>query len=162
MRPTQERVRECLSYKNGVLVWRNSQGSQKAGRPAGNHRTDGYVRIKLDRRLHMAHVLIWIMHHGDIPEWLEVDHRDGNPSNNRIENLRLATHKQNNCNMKLARHSTTGFKGVTKRQNADRWRAYITQHGKRIWLGSFGSPEEAHRAYCEAAERLFGEFARVA
>jgi len=162
MRPAQERIQACLIYSNGDLFWARRRGSQIAGGRAGHLRDDGYVRVKLDRRLHMAHVLIWIMHHGDIPAGLEVDHRDGNPGNNRLENLRLATHGQNNSNMKLARHSTTGFKGVTKRPGYQRWRAYITHHGKRTWLGEYAAPEEAHAAYCEAAARLFGEFARAA
>lgn len=161
MKPTQARIAECLTYRGGHLYWINRQGSQQAGARAGNHRADGYVRIKMDKRLTMAHSLIWILHHGDIPSGYEIDHINGNPSDNRIENLRIATHAQNNCNMKLACHSTTGFKGVTKRKGYDKWRAYITMNQTRVWLGEFSDPESAHAAYREAASRSFGDFARA-
>jgi hypothetical protein len=162
MKPTQERIAQCLRYRDGSLSWIKSQGSQLAGSRAGNSRPDGYVRIKIDGRLVMAHSLIWILHHGAIPDAHEIDHINGNPSDNRIESLRVATHAQNNCNMKLACHSTTGFKGVTKRKGYDKWRAYITMNKKRTWLGEFSDPLSAHAAYRDAAKRLFGDFARDA
>lgn len=88
------------------------------------------------------------------------DHIDGNSLNNVRSNLRLATKAQNNRNMKKPSHNTSGYKGVSWRKNAGRWRAYIFINNKQIHLGYFDTPEEAHAAYCEAAKELHGEFAR--
>jgi hypothetical protein len=159
---TQERIWELLLYREGDLFWRFKTGSQAAGNRAGNDREDGYVRIKIDRKLFMAHRLIWIYHYGPVPLDQEIDHIDGNPSNNRIENLRLASHSQNGFNMKLPRHSTTGLKGVTYDKRKLLWRAYITVHKKRIWLGDFSSAEKAHAVRVAAAQELHGDFVRIA
>lgn len=86
------------------------------------------------------------------------DHIDGDPLNNRRENLRLASRAQNNRNRKLSSNSSTGLKGVTKHRN--KWAAQIGIDNKRLYLGLFDTPQEAHAAYCEAAVRMFGQFAR--
>lgn len=87
------------------------------------------------------------------------DHIDGNGLNNRRSNLRLATRKQNNYNKKISKNSKSGHKGVTWNKQRKKWKAQIVVNGKYFWLGYFDNPEEAHRAYCVAAEKYFGEFA---
>jgi hypothetical protein len=86
-----------------------------------------------------------------------VDHVDGNPLNNQRSNLRICTHAENMRNTRLRSDSTTGLKGVQK--FGDIWRARIQVDGKRLELGSFDTPEAAHAAYCNAAQRYHGEFA---
>ena len=87
----------------------------------------------------------------------QVDHRDGDGLNNRRRgNLRPVTHALNQANRRAVR-SASRFKGVTRR--GGRWRAYITVDGKFRSLGTFGTPEDAARAYDKAARELFGEFA---
>jgi hypothetical protein len=95
------------------------------------------------------------------PERLEVDHKDCDPSNNRWDNLRLATASQNQANKKVSRANTSGFKGVSWHKDDKRWRAQIRMGGKKVHLGSFDTPESAHRAYSEAAMKHYGEFARA-
>ena len=95
-------------------------------------------------------------------EWCSavIDHRDGDPSNNRWDNLRRATVSQNNANRRLHRNNKCGFKGVV--QNPwGRFIASIYKNGRRIHLGMFATPEAAHAAYVAAARELFGEFARA-
>lgn len=87
------------------------------------------------------------------------DHRDNNPLNNRRENLRLATYNENARNRRIARNNSTGYKGVSYRKDRCRWIAYIAVNGKKIHLGFFDTPEDAHKAYCEASDKYFGEFA---
>ena len=94
------------------------------------------------------------------PVEMEVDHIDGNKLNNQKSNLRVCTHRENQTNMKLAKDSTSGFKGVSRDKNRNKWRAYITTHGRFINLGSFDTKKEAARAYNEKAYELFGEFAK--
>ena len=98
----------------------------------------------------------------DAPADLYVDHIDGDRLNNRRDNLRLATHAENMRNMKRPRTNTSGFKGVYWSRQHSKWRARIMHNGKQHCLGLFDCPQEAHAAYCKAAEELHGEFARAA
>ncbi|ASJ79287.1 HNH endonuclease [Curvibacter phage P26059B] len=94
----------------------------------------------------------------DAPQGVFVDHINGNPSDNRRENLRFCTHAQNMQNSKVRSHSSTGVKGVQKHKN--RYRALIRRDGKQVRLGSFTTIEEAKACYDAAALETFGEFAR--
>ncbi len=120
---------------------------------------DGYVRTKIFNQLYLVHVVAWIYMTGETPV-SDIDHIDRNKSNNAFSNLRISTESQNIANSKLHRDSTTGFKGVTKRKNQNKYRARIRYEGNLISLGDYDTPEEAHEAYCKAAKRLFGKFAR--
>jgi hypothetical protein len=89
------------------------------------------------------------------------DHKNMNRlDNRRFGNLRLANNSQNAQNTRIRPANTSGFKGVCKKGN--RWVAQIGRNSKRECLGYFLTPEEAHKAYCEAAELFHGEFRRVA
>ncbi len=98
----------------------------------------------------------------DAPDGLEVDHISGDGLDNRRDNLRLATHTQNAQNQRRRRDNTVGFKGVWRCVSGLKWRAMIQEGGTRKHLGYFTTPEAAHAAYTEAANRLWGEFARAA
>lgn len=87
-----------------------------------------------------------------------VDHIDNDPLNNVRSNLRLATNKDNVRNSRMRENNTSGYKGVFKHHK--RFRAQIKVDNKSIYLGVFDTPEEAHAAYCEAAVKYHGEFAR--
>jgi len=95
----------------------------------------------------------------DAPADKKVDHINGNRLDNRKENLRLATHAQNQRNRTKSRNNKTGYKGVYRIRN--RWQASITVDGKRIRLGAFGTPEDAARSYDAAAREYHGEFAKL-
>lgn len=91
-----------------------------------------------------------------------VDHIDGNGLNNSRVNLRPANYAENSRNAKCHRNSVSGFKGVSWHAARGKWRARISVGRKETHLGLFESAERAHDAYCEAASRLYGEFARTA
>jgi hypothetical protein len=74
-----------------------------------------------------------------------IDHVNGNPSNNRIENLRLVTHQQNQFNRKRAR-------GYSWHKQNKKWRAAIRINGKKKHLGYFESEQDAREAYLKAKE----------
>ena len=101
---TAERVRYLLSYDadTGVFVWRVGRGGTRAWSVAGTLHPNGYVYIKIDGRLYLAHRLAWLYTHGAWPAD-QLDHRDGNKSNNCISNLREATryHKNETSNQTL-------------------------------------------------------------
>jgi hypothetical protein len=107
----------------------------------------------------MAHRLAYLYMTGEWPP-AGIDHRDTNRSNNRWNNLRAATQLQNSTNSSIRIDNTSGYKGVYWHIGARKWRAQIVSKGKIHLLGYFSTPQAAHRAYCEAAIRLHGEFAR--
>lgn len=128
-----------------IRWWRINGRSDKeyvAGRPGGRH-------VLLHR---------FIM--GISEEW-EVDHKSGDGLDNRLENLRIATHSQNSQNQRKRINSTNEFKCVSLRENG-KWRARTTVNGKRISLGVFDTQEAAASAYAAAAVKYHGEFARLA
>jgi len=89
------------------------------------------------------------------------DHIDGNPLNNQRSNLRVATYSQNNMNVARLKRNKSGYKGVSWKKDHQKWESHIQFNGQVHYLGLFDTPEEAHTAYCEAAEYYFGEFART-
>jgi len=96
------------------------------------------------------------------PPTLLVDHRNGNGLDNRRDNLRLATHSQNQCNKGKSRsNSSSRFIGVYFEKRSGRWVAKIVLHGKRIWLGRFTDELSAAHAYDKAALEYHKDFARL-
>jgi len=88
-----------------------------------------------------------------------IDHINCNGLDNRKSNLRLATQAENMRNRKRQKNNTSGYKGVRKARKG--WRAAIDHEGVKYQLGTFSTAETAHAAYCAAAQRLHGSFART-
>ena len=100
----------------------------------------------------------WYLTYGVWPDKF-IDHIDGNPTNNKLSNLRLATPEQNSHNQrKVGSMTTSKYKGVQKVNN--RWRAYITYQGKMLHLGYHTTEEEAALAYDTKAVEVFGLYAK--
>jgi len=159
---TAERLRHLLHYNadTGEFRWRVPRKGSVKGGAAGRLHYKGYREICVDGRLYRAHRLAWLYVHGQWPKE-EVDHRNLNKADNRIENLREASHAQNKHNVPAPANNKSGFKGVSFHKQRRRWTAQICYLGKTQRLGLFDTPEAAHAAYVEAAQRLHGEFARV-
>ena len=126
----------------------------------GNINANGYKCLCINRKKYYAHRVAWEIVHGEIPDGLDIDHKNGIRSDNRIANLRLATRSQNLSNAGRRSDNSSGYKGVS-RTATGRWRATIQWHGKRKHIGSFDTAEAAFEAYAHEAERQRGEFARV-
>jgi hypothetical protein len=103
------------------------------------------------------HQYIMGLKHGD-PRM--VDHIDGNKRNNQRSNLRICTVSENGRNKKSTKN-TSGYKGVTWDKERGKWMAQIKVNKKLVYLGRYDDPHVAHKAYCEAALKLHGEFARI-
>ncbi|MGW1422698.1 HNH endonuclease [Bradyrhizobium manausense] len=163
MKPTAELVRSLLDYDplTGVFLWRISPSRNTPEGSIAGADSEGYRLIRIDGGRYKAHQLAWLYMTGEWPS-RQVDHRDTDRSNNRWSNLRLATTSQNKANMGRRADNKSGFKGVRWYSPTKKWNAQIRCQGKNTNLGYFPTPEEAHAAYCRAAERLFGEFARFA
>ena len=148
--------------ETGVFRWRVSgHGKIIVGNAAGRRQRGGYLWISLFGRAYQAHRLAWLYVHGAWPlKGMDIDHRDGRPDNNRIDNLRLCTRSQNMANTSAQRRSKSGLKGVS--QSGPKWRARIYVLGRNVTLGLFDSPEQAHAAYNAASIKHFGDFAYAA
>jgi hypothetical protein len=156
---TKEIVEQLLAYdpETGEFRWRVSRGSVAAGSVAGYLRVDGYLRVAVFNRRYLAHRLAFLLMTGQWPPE-QIDHKDGDPSNNRWENLRAATHSENMHNQKRAHRNNVafGFLGVSPSvgNKKNPWRAAIRLEGKLRHLGYFYTPEEAHAAYIAAKREL--------
>ena len=153
---SQSQLKEIFEYKNGMLLWRVFQGNSTAGKRAGTLRKDNYRQVGINKTIHYKHRLIFLYHRGYMPK--EIDHIDGNPKNNHIENLREVTHSQNQRNMKKCLSVSSKYKGVSWSKRDKRWTAFIYIENKNKNLGSFDSETEAAKAYNKAARAIFGEY----
>lgn len=121
---------------------------------------DGYRVLQIGKCKFFAHRLAWLYVHGAWP--VEIDHCNGDRSDNRIANLREATRSQNLANTRLLPSNKSGMKGVSFSKRSKRWHATITVNGRQRHLGYHDSAEEAYLAYCAAAAEAFGQFFRAA
>ena len=158
------RLKEYLRYDplTGVFTWikKKTKGSVKVGDVAGCPHGNGYWDIRIDRRLYFAHRLAWFYMTGKWPNG-HIDHKNGDPGDNRWENLREATASQNHANTRRPKNNTSGLKGASYAKANNRWLAQIRKQGRHVYLGYHDTKEEAHAAYLEASRRLNGEFARA-
>lgn len=122
--------------------------------PTGRLTTNGYRQVWFDGRRYMAHRLVWLYVHGEWPK-MQLDHINQNRDDNRIENLREVTNKQNGENVRIHSHNITGRRGVSWRKSSQSWQADIKHHGKTIYLGTFDNIVDAVAARMRAERELF-------
>lgn len=113
--PSVERVKEVFRYdpETGIVKKNIQTGSREdfdKDKPIGTKDEKGYMRTQLDSVKLLIHRIAWVLTYGEWPDKL-IDHRDRNPSNNKLENLRLATSKENSHNIKMSPRNTSGFTG---------------------------------------------------
>jgi hypothetical protein len=171
---TQEKVTalfEC-NYSTGVLTWKTRQkdefassqyakawNTRHAGKIAGSLK--GHVPLVcIDYVIYMQSLVVWVHAYGAYPKG-EIDHKDVNPLNNALSNLRDATRSQNAANRRIQSNNKTGAKGVSWNEKHKRWVAYISVNGKMRNLGSFLEKDDAANAFSSAHTKAFGEFARL-
>jgi len=172
---TVEELRRIVSYDEvtGIFTWLSrplsrfggkypkrthaSWNSKNAGNRADKIHHTGYYYVKIDNIRYSAHRLAWLYVHGfDAPQ--EIDHINCISSDNRIINLRLASHAENGRN-KTSSRTHSPYRGIAKSKN--KWKAQISISGKRLYLGLYNTPEEAHKSYIEASRKYHGKFGRI-
>lgn len=129
-----------------------------AGNIAGTVKMSGYVRVKLDGIEYAAHRLAWLYAHNETPS-SEIDHKDRDRSNNRLDNLRPATRKQNSQNKKIPQNNTSGATGVTWHSGLRKWQASLETDGKLYYFGVHSVFEAAVAARADGQAKVFGEWA---
>jgi hypothetical protein len=163
--PPVSLVRKFFSYDRDTGVLTNAtrrNNRTPVGAESGYVGVNGYRHVCLNRRSYPAHRIIWVHVYGSIPDGAEIDHINGDKLDNRISNLRLASHAQNGRNAKVRCDNRSGYKGVSWSKKDRVWCAFIHVDGRAKYLGGFPTPEKASSAYREAALLHHGEFARLA
>jgi hypothetical protein len=152
-----------LSYcpVTGHFTWLVDRNRPMAGTRAGCAGAKGYRRIMVAGVRYEEHRLAWLFGTGNHPRGL-IDHKNGDPSDNRLENLREANRSQNAANKKRHVNGRSGLKGASFHKATGLWQAQIMKDGKKTYLGLFETAEAAHDAYVNAADRMFSSFARAA
>lgn len=160
---TAEILRQCLDYnpETGIFRWRMTaplrQRIDRRGMVAGGNTGHGYLAIKIMGKLYLAHRLAWFYVHGEWPK-NQIDHIDGNKSNNAIANLRDCTAAQNSAR-RVVKASIAPSRGVFPQGPG--FVARIHHGGKRHYLGYFSNLADAKAAYSAKAKEIHGEFAYV-
>jgi hypothetical protein len=160
---TRELATALWSYdpETGVFTWKvRAHVHLSIGDAAGCLNNRGRLMLKFKGNAFQGSRIAWLIMTGSWPS-REVDHEDGDQSNNKWSNLRLATHGQNCQNQKLRKDNSLGMKGVYPRENG-KFRAAISFEGKKYNLGTFDSAEDAKASYDAAAIEFHKEFRRAA
>lgn len=180
--PPQEYLRQCLDYdpETGIVVWKHRPlehfkdasyqkrfNSRFAGKRAGSQRkpraggTTNHWEVSLTFggtcENYLLHRVIWKMVHGTEPD--EIDHKNIDGGDNRLDNLRACDHHQNMSNTRIRSDNTSGFKGVTLVAKTGKWRAEINHRGRKMHIGYFDTRERAAVAYALKSDQLHGQFA---
>jgi len=156
---TQQQCLDLFDYRNGKLYWKTALSNRvQIGREAGYIDKDGYRVVRVNRKNYFSHRLIFLMKKGYIPECL--DHINGNPIDNRIENLRVANKNENSHNCKRRKDNTSGYKNVVWAKTKNKWRVVVKINSVNKHIGYFNNIEEANKAAISARNTLHKEFAR--
>ncbi|WP_426607453.1 HNH endonuclease [Pantoea anthophila] len=146
-------VLSVVSYcpVSGLFTWKWRAGDRKklqtwnsrfANKPCSSINASGYLAIMINGKSYLAHRLAWLVSYGENPDGI-LDHINRNRSDNRLANLRIATHSQNMQNRKMQKNNKSGYRGVSWDEKYGKWRARISSEGKCINLGYFDSAEKA-------------------
>ena len=151
---TQQFLKNILQYdqKTGHFLWLKCARLGLSGTRAGSKDKKGYIQIQIHGRIYKAHRLAWLWMRGELPA-AHVDHRNMDTGDNRWVNIRSVSKKVNQQNIRRPKtNNKSGFLGVIKKRS--RWRAAITIDGKGKYLGTFDTPEQAHKAYLSAKRKF--------
>lgn len=161
---THSRLKEILNYnpETGVFTWKVRLAPRgPVGAIAGAYSAAGRGRleIRIGGKLYLGHRLAWFYVYGDMPSGM-LDHVDGNPSNNRIDNLRQATIQQNNQNRAKRDGLTSEWKGVSWSTQYGKWMVQVTKDRKHVHRSVHDDERDAAETYIFASLDHFGEYGR--
>lgn len=156
---THERLLELLSYnpETGIFIWLGKAHPHTSdrfiGAVAGHTKKTGYIQISIQGDSYKAARLAWFYMHGAWPVF--ADHKDGNPNNNKLSNIRDVDPAGNSQNQrKASRGSSTGLLGVQYEKERNCYRADITIKRKKLYIGRYKTAQDAHEAYLKAKREL--------
>jgi hypothetical protein len=152
---TQELVRSIFDYDNGNLI-RKKGKKDLIGKIAGFVKKNGYSMVRVGKGQYLAHRIIFLYHYGFLPS--EIDHMDGNPRNNKIENLRAASHEENIRNSKNYSTNKSGTRGVTWHKRTQKWQVDVQVNKKTCYVGIYEDKELAELVSIEARNLFYKEY----
>lgn len=146
---TQKKLKEILHYdsNSGLFIWKIRAAKRiKPGDIAGclfeSQSKKKYIRITISGKRYFVHNLAWLYVHGHFPD-NEIDHADGNGTNNKIKNLSDVVRLENGKNKRLSVNNKSGHVGVHWHCRDKRWQAYIMVNKKSLYLGTFTDKNKA-------------------
>ena len=155
---TQEYVLQLFEYKQNDLYRKKTVGSRAIkGQIAGSILKDGYRQVKIGHKSYKVHRIIFLMKYGYLPE--QVDHINGNRSDNCLENLRPATNATNQYNRKPQKSNTTGHKNIHWCNRSQRYVVSFRVNGKLSSYGYFKDIKEAKSVAMQKRVELHKEYA---
>jgi len=159
---TSLELEKLIDYDSvtGIFKRIKTLGPCAAGSIVGTRASNGYLSVMVNGESYLLHRLAWLITTGDWPTG-QIDHVDGNRTNNAFRNLRDATGSQNQYNRKRQINNTSGFKGVSYHKKTGRYRATININKKQISLGYFKTADKAHQAYIAKAQEIAGVFSNA-
>jgi len=144
------RPRKYFTRDNSYTHFNLYSKGKRAGGSGKSNRT-----ISILNKSYVEHRVIWALYYKEWPsKGLVIDHINGDPFDNRIDNLRLVTHKENAMNTKLASNNKSGISGVSLHVGG-KWQSKITSNGKGYYLGLFSNFDDAVKVR-KAAEIKYG------
>jgi hypothetical protein len=145
---------ETFSYdeNTGELKWEVEKSFKiRKGHSASTDSGNGYKKVMLNGKNMYVHRIIWAMKYGEFPE--QIDHINGIRSDNRLSNLRKADNLLNSHNHHKFRETNSGFRNVYFDKRYGTFRATIYSNGKRIYMGTFITAIDAHKAVLDARNK---------
>jgi len=153
---TQQRLKEVVTFDDttGIFVRKLKAKRAVVGRTLGYKKSNGYIALSIDGQKYFAHRLAWLYVYGEFPK-NDIDHIDGNRTNNKIENLRDVPRTENLQNIKIAKshNKSTGILGAYLHMSG-KFMSRIKVNKKDVYLGLFESAEQANQAYLKAKKQL--------
>lgn len=159
--PSYNTINEYFQYdeSTGNLIWKIKRKRANVGQVAGHIDSYGYIVIGINKQVYKAHRIVWFI---KMKEWpsSQLDHINNIKTDNRIENLRLATPRQNKQNTPIHKNNTSGVKGVSWSSALKKWKASIRIENNRIHIGYFETVKEAEVELIAKRKKLHKDFAR--
>lgn len=151
---TMCRLHELVSYnqETGEFSRRIRASNIKQGLVNPRPSKQGYLRMRIDGGLYSLHRIAWFYVNGEWPANL-LDHKDGDKTNNKISNLRAATHGENLQNISIESKAESGLKGAYFDKKSGKWQAKIMLDYKSISAGYYSTALLAHEAYLDAKKK---------
>lgn len=152
---TKEQFLDYFIYDNltGNLIWKNHwciNRKKFIGKIAGSYDSKGYRVVAIKRKNYKLHRVVWFLENGNWPK--QIDHISGIKNDNRIENLRIATNRENQINKQI--HRNGKLPGCWFDKSRKKWRAEIIINNKKIYLGQFNTALEGHQKYMEVSRGI--------
>ena len=153
---TKERLKEVVTFDDttGIFVRKLKAKRAVVGRTLGYKKSNGYIALSIDGQKYFAHRLAWLYVYGEFPK-NDIDHIDGNRTNNKIKNLRDVSRTENLQNIKIAKshNKSTGILGAYLHMSG-KFMSRIKVNKKDVYLGLFETAEQANQAYLKAKQQF--------